>query len=850
MHAPVSTVESPSVGAHLSPLDVRAKHRGLLEIELKLPVRDKETLSIVYTPGVAKPCLEIRDNPLSSFDITMRGNTIAVISNGSSVYGLGPAGAEAAIPMLESKSVLHKSLAGTDALPIAIHAESTDAFVETVRRLEPTFGAFHLDGLAAPQCYSMEALLKRALAVPVMHGEHSTAVTVTAALLNGLKLAGKNLKTATIVLNGAGTSGYATARLLMAMGVKNLIICDQYGLIATNRPQGMDWLKAQLARRVNPHNRHGSLADALEGADAYVGYLDNSQLDASIFKGMAEHSIVLAMALPTPEVTYEAAKAAGVSIYASLDPDSPNTLNTSMAYPGIFRGALEVKATDITYEMLISAALAIAGLVEDDKVAPDCLVPSPFNDPVAEVVARAVAQSAIEHGVAQVIRSPLSIERKISAYRQDGSKAWLKSVLELSADAGNDEKAMALRHRYQGVIETSTRIPLTSVDAYRTTYAKTKTVKVCQAIQEQVERAYELTCKGNLVAVVTDGSAVLGLGNIGPTAGMPVMEGKSVLFKSFGGVEAFPICLQTQHLDELAETVQAITPIFGGINLEDIAAPRCFELEERLIRDTDIPIFHDDQHGTAVVVVAAIYNAVKAVGKQLGDVRIAVNGAGASALSVSNLLLKSGVKDIVICDTRGIIYEGRPEGMNPYKDKIAKLTNLTGLKGSLNDAVRNADIFIGLSVPGALTQDMVRSMAKDPIVMAMANPTPEIMPDEARAAGAKIMATGRSDFPNQVNNSLAFPGIFRGVLDVQAKVINDEMKLAAARAIAARVSENDLDQGVIIPGAFNLDIPPVVAAAVAEQAIATGVARRPEVSPADIQANLQAFFETGQLKVL
>ncbi|MFM7390318.1 MAG: NADP-dependent malic enzyme [Vampirovibrionales bacterium] len=401
---------------------------------------------------------------------------------------------------------------------------------------------------------------------------------------------------------------------------------------------------------------------------------------------------------------------------------------------------------------------------------------------------------------------------------------------------------MELRRRYQGVIETNTQGDLSNKALFDELYAQTNVLKACRAVQEDAAALYELTCKKNLVAVITDGSAVLGLGNIGPGAGLPVMEGKAVLFKAFGGVEAFPICLATQNVDELLASIKALTPIFGGINLEDIAAPRCFELEERLIEETDIPIFHDDQHGTAVVVVAAMLNAVKAVGKPIGDIRIAVNGAGASALSVSRLLLKAGVKDIVICDTKGAIYQGRTEGMNPFKEKIAELTNLTGMQGSLQDVVKGADAFIGLSVPKALSQEMVRSMAQDPIVFAMANPTPEILPDEAKAAGVRIMATGRSDFPNQVNNCLAFPGIFRGALDVQASVINDDMKLAAARAIASVVSDAEIAEGVIIPSIFDLSVPPMVAAEVASVALATGVARKTDVTPQEVAQKLASFL--------
>jgi len=325
------------------------------------------------------------------------------------------------------------------------------------------------------------------------------------------------------------------------------------------------------------------------------------------------------------------------------------------------------------------------------------------------------------------------------------------------------------------------------------------------------------------------------------------MEGKAVLFKTFGGGEAFPICLRTQEVDEIVETVARIAPVFGGINLEDIAAPRCFEVEEKLTQILDIPVFHDDQHGTAVVALAGILNAIKAVGKSLSNAKIVINGAGAAALSVSKLLMKAGAEDITICDTKGAIYRGRKDGMNLYKNKIAEITNLSRSKGKLVDVMKGADIFIGLSVPNTVSSDMVRSMEIDPIIFALANPTPEIMPDEAYAAGAKLVATGRSDFPNQVNNSLAFPGIFRGALDVRARRINDDMKLAAAHAIAGLITPNEIEQGRIIPAALDFRVPPAVAEAVAKSALDTGESRL-VVDPKQVHAELKHYLYEGELK--
>lgn len=325
--------------------------------------------------------------------------------------------------------------------------------------------------------------------------------------------------------------------------------------------------------------------------------------------------------------------------------------------------------------------------------------------------------------------------------------------------------------------------------------------------------------------VATDGSAVLGLGDIGPEAGMPVMEGKCVLFKAFGDVDAFPLCIKSHDVDEIVNTIYLISGSFGGVNLEDISAPRCFEIERKLKEKCDIPIFHDDQHGTAVITLAGLTNALKVVGKKKEDVKIVMNGAGAAAISISKLLLKAGFPDIVLCDRKGAIYEGCAEGMNPVKEEMSKITNREKKSGSLANVLKGADVFIGVSAPGAVTTEMVRTMAKDPVLFACANPTPEIYPDDAKAGGAKVVATGRSDFPNQINNVLAFPGIFRGAFDVRAKDINDEMKIAAAHALADLISEDELSPDYIIPKAFDKRVGPAVAKAVAEAAKATGVAR-------------------------
>ena len=349
----------------------------------------------------------------------------------------------------------------------------------------------------------------------------------------------------------------------------------------------------------------------------------------------------------------------------------------------------------------------------------------------------------------------------------------------------------------------------------------------CLEIQKDYNKSFELTGRSNLVAVITDGTAVLGLGDIGPEAGMPVMEGKCVLFKTFGGVDAIPLCVRTKDPDEIVKTVKLLAGSFGGVNLEDISAPRCFEIEKRLKEDpeVDIPIFHDDQHGTAIVSVAAVINALKIVNKKWEDLRIVFNGAGAAGVAIAKLMMSMGAKDVVMCDRTGIIYKGRPTGMNASKEEIAEITNKLGRKGTLAEALVGADLFVGVSSPGAVTPEMVKTMAKDAIVLPMANPTPEIMPDLALEAGAAVVGTGRSDFPNQINNVLAFPGIFRGALDCRATDINEEMKIAAAKAIAGLISDEELRPDYVIPAPFDERVAPAVAAAVKEAAIKTGVNR-------------------------
>ena len=385
------------------------------------------------------------------------------------------------------------------------------------------------------------------------------------------------------------------------------------------------------------------------------------------------------------------------------------------------------------------------------------------------------------------------------------------------------EESLKLHEQWKGKIEVVSRVPVGNKEDLSLAYTP-GVAQPCLEIQKDIDKSYELTRRHNLCAVITDGSAVLGLGDIGPEAGMPVMEGKCVLFKAFADVDAFPLCVKTKDVDEFVNTVALISGSFGGINLEDIAAPRCFEIERKLKEKTDIPIFHDDQHGTAVITLAGLINALKVVGKKKEDVRIVTSGAGAAAIAIVKLLLSYGFRHITMCDRKGAIYEGR-EGLNWIKEEMALVTNLEKKAGTLADMLVGADIFIGVSAPGTVTTEMVKTMNKDAIVFACANPTPEIFPDDAKAGGAAVVSTGRSDYPNQINNVLAFPGIFRGTFDVRASDINEEMKMAAAKALAGLISDEELSADYIIPYAFDPKVGPAVAKAVSEAAVRSGVAR-------------------------
>lgn len=403
------------------------------------------------------------------------------------------------------------------------------------------------------------------------------------------------------------------------------------------------------------------------------------------------------------------------------------------------------------------------------------------------------------------------------------------------------EKSLKFHKDHEGKIALQPKVPVKTKEDLAIAYTP-GVAEPCLEINKNYETIYDYTAKGNLVAVVTNGTAVLGLGNIGAGAGLPVMEGKAVLFKAFGGVDAFPICLDTTDVDKIVETVKLMEPTFGGINLEDIKAPECFEVEEKLKKISNIPIFHDDQHGTAVVSTACLINALKLIGKKFEDITIVINGVGAAGTAIAKLLISMGSKDVILCDTKGPIYKGRTVRMNKYKEEMADISNKNKVKGTLADALKGADVFLGVSVANCVTPEMVKSMNKDAIIMAMANPNPEILPSIAKEAGARVVCTGRSDFPNQVNNVVAFPGIFRGALDVRASEINDEMKIAAAYAIASIVKDDELNEDYVMPNAIDLRIAPVVAREVAKAAIKTKVARRKDMTPEMVEEHTKKLL--------
>ncbi len=826
-------------------LDYRRRYRGLIGVGSKVPIRDRSVLSLVYTPGVAEACLAIKDDTVRSYDLTCRGNTVAILTDGSDIFGRESGPAEAAIPLAEAKSVIFKTFAGIDAMPICLSTHDVGEIVDTGVAISPTFGAICLDDISSPRAFTIADNFDKAADIPVFSNQHhGTAILVLGALHNALKVTGKRLEDISVVLSGAGIAGIGVARLLTRAGVRNLVVCDRAGAIYRYRPERMNWAKSYVAKETNHQQRKGSLGEMLKGADVFVGLSTGDIVTADMVREMAPNPIIFALAVPTPEIQPDAAREAGAKVIATGRSDFPNVMDVSLVFPGFFRGLLDSGATHIRLRMMLGAARALADMVPANELHADNILPRIFDFRVAPAIAAAVVRAAQETGEATREVDADEVAAKTRRYVYEGRLTPARSSVR-KEDRSLREEAIDLRERHGGILEIRSKIPIRDHHILNTLYVPPKALVPAHVIRDDPSTVTELTAKGNLVAIVTDGSAVLGLGDIGPQAGLPVMEGKAVLFQTLAGVEAFPICLASRDPDEIVRIVTAISPSFGGINLEDISAPRCFEIENKLREALDMPVFHDDQHGTAIIVLAALLNAAKLRGEDLGNVRIVINGAGAAGVAVARLLDTVGVADVIVCDRKGAIYKGRP-GLDGSKQALAEITNRGGKQGSLADVLPGADVFVGLSAPGTLTGDMIRTMASDPMIFALANPTPEITPDLAREAGAFAIATGRSDFPNQVNNSLAFPGVFRGALDVRARTISDEMKIAAAHAIADLVTPEKLTPEFLIPDSLDLRVAPRVAAAVARTAQATGLARV-EIDPAEIEMRCRDLVYEGTI---
>jgi malate dehydrogenase (oxaloacetate-decarboxylating) len=825
-------------------LEYRRRYQGLIGIGSKVPIRDRAILSLVYTPGVAEACLAINADPMASFDLTCRGNTVALLTDGSDIFGRQSGPPEAAIPLIEAKSVIFKTFAGVDAFPLSLATNDPERIVETGLALSSTFGAICLDDISAPRAFTIADNLENGADIPVFSNQHhGTAILVLGGLYNALKVVGKQLEDVKVVISGAGVAGIGVARLLTRAGARDVVVCDRAGALHKYRPERMNWAKAYLAKETNLAGRHGSLADMLQDADVFIGLSTGNIVSEEMVRAMAPDPIVFALAVPEPEISPAAARTAGARVVATGRSDYPNTMDVSLVFPGVFRGLLDSRARNIRLRTLLYAAQALANLIRPDELHADHIVPRIFDFQVAPAIAAAVVRAANEAGEAGRDIAPELVSERTRRYVYEGRLLPPKPSARTEHRTFRDE-AIDLRLRHGGVLEIRSKIPIRDHHILNMLYVPPAALTPAHVIRDDPAKVDEITSKGNLVAIVTDGSAVLGLGDIGPQASLPVMEGKAVLLQTLAGVEAFPICLAARDVDEIVGIVQNIAPNFGGINLEDISAPRCFEIERKLRETLDMPVFHDDQHGTAIVVAAALINGCKIRGSRMEDLRVTINGAGAAGNAVTKLLLGLGVGDVVLCDREGAIYEGRAERMNFSKVEIARLTNKERRTGSLAEVITGSDVFIGLSAGGMLTPEMIRQMAPNPLVFALANPIPEITPDLACEAGALAVATGRSDFPNQVNNSLAFPGVFRGALDVKASAIDDAMKIAAAHAIAELVDDTELSTDFLIPDSLDLRVPPRVAAAVAAAAVAGGLARNP-IDPREVEMRCRDLVYEG-----
>lgn len=844
-------------GLHAARLDPATvlKHyrhrRGLLEVRSKVRVRDDYMLSLVSAPGIVDTCALIKDDPSASFRYTMRGNAVAVVTDGSSVLSYGDVGPAAVLPVIEGKAVLFKTLAGIDAFPIALSERDPARLAGILHRLMPSFGGFAIEGIAAPRSLELQETLEHLsdedLPVPYFFNDMQGACSIVlAALRNAVRLVDKRIGTLRAVITGAGGAGITVARFLRKVGVPEVMLCDRHGILWEGRAEGMNRFKEAAAGEFNPGGVHGSLSDAMKGADLFVGLSAARTVSADMIRSMASGSIVLALAAPEPEISAAEARSAGAAVVLTGEADDRHGLNVALAFPGILRGVIDSRATRVYDEMLIAAADAIAELVPDNELSRDRMIPRVLDLRVGPAVAEAVANAAVALGVAQADVDPAAVGERTRQLVYEG-ESILHDVGSRSVERTVGDQALELHRRYRGTIEMASKVPLRD----ERTLGLIATPGVSYPVREIIRdpsAVWDYTTRGNLVAVVTDGSALLGRGRFGAEAALPAMEGKCVLFKTLAGVEAFPLCMAVDDVDDFVSMVKAIEPSVGAVNLEDIAAPQCFAIEKRLRDELDIPVFHDDQHATAVIVLAALLNALRLTERRLDSIQIALSGAGAAGIAVARMLVEAGAGDVIVCDRRGILREGRI-GMNAEKDDIARLTNRNRLSGGLEDAMRGSEVFIGVSGPNIVKKKMIRSMAARPIVFALSAPVPEIMPDAAYVGGASVVGTSRPRGPNPFQNAIAFPGIMRGALDVLARDINGAMKLAAARALADLVPDDELSPQCILPRALDSQCAPEVAAAVARAALESGQARR-RVDPRDILDNTNDYLYGGTLRPL
>jgi len=828
-------------------LHYRRKYRGLISLDSKLHEVDSHLLSVIYTPGVAQPCRAIAECPEKSFTHSGRGNTVAIVSDGSSALGLGNVGPEATMPILESKAVFFKKMAGLNAQPLCLDTEGVDDFVKTVERLSSGFGAISIEDVASPRCFEIEERLKSSLDVPVMHNDqHGTAITALSILHNVCRLQpDRRLENLKIAMTGAGAAGVATVRLLSRAGVRRITLCDENGVIHENRDDLNPAKSAILPYLHNPVDGP-ELKDAVRGSDVFIGLSVPDILSGEMVQTMAKDPVIIAGAAPNPEISPEEAHEAGASIVCTARFDYPNMVTDALALPGMFRGVIETGSSRFTDSMKLEAARVIAECVSSEDLRPRAILPDLLDLNVGPSVARSSARRAVEDGVARRDIDPDAVESRTRHYIYEGDPVEFSESFWSGIDNPVENNLGLEYYRsHRGPLTTRSKIALKDREIFGLLYIP-GLGEVVKEIRDDRERVFRYSARGNMVAVATNGSAVLGLGDIGVPAALPVMEGKSVIFKTFAGLDAFPICIDDDgDSDQFVRAMKRLEPTLGGVNLEDISAPNCFEIERRLKKELDVPVFHDDQHGTAVVILSGLKNALEIRNKPLSESQIVINGAGASAIATARILKEAGVREITMCDSKGIIYSGRGS-LNEEKRKIAEWTNPRDLKGELSEALSGADVFIGLSVADILTAEGVRTMASEPIVFALANPDPEILPDQAYEGGACVVATGRSDFPNQVNNAIAFPGIFRGAMDVQATQITEGMKLAASDALSDLVREHGVRRHYILPKAMDFRTAPEVARAVAEQAIREGVAKR-EVDPETIKQNTRDYIYEGRL---